>query len=304
MSHALPAPVPLSFELTAARCDEDACAVARTASALVDSSAPPFIAVRSGLAAAPQDRSIALLRHVRDSAGARPVAHLTTSGASRTALTARIDAHLDAGIHDFLALRGDDHAHGEGVSGPVGLTGLLHEVAAARGVSVTVGVAAYPNGHLGSPDSCSDLAALLAKEEAGASFALTQVVFDAASYSSYVARARRAGVTIPIIPGIMAVASPARVRRITALTGVQPPVEQVLELENEQDPRRWQQLAIARAARLGEELVAAGAPALHLYTLNSQETSLGLIEALRGIAGGPGAEALAASAQDSVALVA
>ncbi|KQY97048.1 hypothetical protein ASD19_08955 [Microbacterium sp. Root53] len=283
MSQAPHLPPPVSFEITPARRTEDAPEVERAASALA-AAAPSFISVRTGAAGVCQERSLALLRHVRDTAGARPVGHITGGGLARAELTERIEAHLAAGVRDFLAVRGDAPRAVRarpGIETPAAIR-LLRRIAAAQGLEVTVGVAAHPHGKAGVTDSHGDVAALLAKQAAGAAFALTQVVFDAASYACYVARARRAGVTIPVIPGIMPIASPARLRRITALTGVQAPVAQVLELENEQDPRRWEEIAVARAVRLGRDLLDAGAPALHVYSLNRPETALAVAAGLRG----------------------
>ncbi|MEL5990925.1 methylenetetrahydrofolate reductase [Microbacterium phosphatis] len=273
-------PVPFSFELYPARTEAGIDMVAGTASALA-ATGPAFISVTYGAAGSSNDRSLGLLGHLQRE-GARTVAHLTSVGQSRAQLIERAETFLAAGVREFLALRGDIPAsgdHGE-LDGPVPLIGLLHEVAARKGVMIRVGVAAYPQGHGRTGDVAGDVRALRAKQAAGAAYAITQVVFDASAYASYVAAARAAGVTIPIIPGLMPVSTSQKLERVAELTGVDAPADLVAALVAAADADERQREAIRRTARLSRELIDAGAPSLHLYAFNRHETVLAVLDEL------------------------
>ncbi|HET6672761.1 MAG TPA: methylenetetrahydrofolate reductase, partial [Agromyces sp.] len=143
-----------------------------------------------------------------------------------------------------------------------------------------VAIAAFPTGHPRSADPSQDIDALLAKEIAGANLAITQLFWRADDYLGYVERARAAGVSIPILPGIMPVTSPARLARLTELTGVEPPSGLVAALERAQDSDAQAELGTANAARLATEVLGAGAPGLHLYTFNRHEAVLDVLDRL------------------------
>jgi methylenetetrahydrofolate reductase (NADPH) len=125
-----------------------------------------------------------------------------------------------------------------------------------------------------------DIDALLAKEIAGANLAITQLFWRADDYLGFVERARAGGVTIPILPGIMPVTTPARLARLTELTGVEPPAELSIDLEIEPDPEAQAELGIAYAARLAGEVLDGDAPGLHLYTFNRHEAVLDVLDRL------------------------
>ncbi|MGI6878486.1 methylenetetrahydrofolate reductase [Microbacterium sp. gxy059] len=290
-SDTIVAPVPFSFELYPARSPERIGEVEQAATALAASD-PQFISVTYGAGGSTTDRSLGLLRHLRDRTASEPVAHLTSVGATHDVLESRIDEFLDAGLRRFLALRGDPPrgneascADDEGVTS-VELARLIRSVADRRGVVVDIAAAAYPNGHPRTGDPRDDISALLAKQAAGVTLALTQVVFDADDYARFLDQARSAGVEIPIVPGIMPIASPERLDRICGLTGETAPADQRAELAAEPDPGRRRAIAVRRAADIAEGLVAAGAPSLHLYAFNRHETVLDVLRALARRAAG------------------
>ena len=138
-------------------------------------------------------------------------------------------------------------------------------------------VAAFPTGHPRSHGVNQDVDALLAKEVAGANLAITQLFWHADDYLGFVERARAAGVTIPIVPGIMPVTTPARLARVTELTRVEPPSELVIDLEIEPDPESCAELGIAYTARLAHEVLDGDAPGLHLYTFNRHDAVLDVL---------------------------
>ncbi|RZS67621.1 methylenetetrahydrofolate reductase (NADPH) [Agromyces ramosus] len=295
----------VSFELFPPRTDAAALALGRTIDRLAEAD-PAFISVTFGAGGSSRDRSLTVLRYMLEHTDVEPMAHLTCVGSSHAEANRLVREFLDAGITSFLALRGDPP---EGADPDAGirdldsaaeLVQLIHRVQEERepfaqvgipglpGVSQIgerprperVAVAAFPTGHPRSRGPAQDVDTLLAKEIAGANLAITQLFWHADDYLGFVARARAAGVTIPILPGIMPVTTPARLRRLTELTGVEPPAELEIDLEIEPDPEAQAELGIAYAARLAADVLDGDAPGLHLYTFNRHEAVLDVLDRL------------------------
>jgi methylenetetrahydrofolate reductase (NADPH) len=177
-----------------------------------------------------------------------------------------------AGITNLLALRGDPPG-GPGspwVPVPGGLSHADELVAMARQAGgFTIGVAAFPEGHPESADLDTDARVLLAKQQAGATFAISQFFFDAADYTALVARARAHGVTMPILPGVMPVTDVRQIERFAQLSGAAfPPALAARFRALGEDRAAVVELGIEVATDLCEQLLADGAPGLHFYTLN------------------------------------
>jgi methylenetetrahydrofolate reductase (NADPH) len=154
------------------------------------------------------------------------------------------------------------------------LVQLISQVHKERGNSrsaLNVAVATFPNGHPDSDSISQDIQALLAKQNAGADYAITQVFFFASDYVKFVKLAKDAGVTIPILPGIMPVTSMQRLNRVIELTGEKNPegLAKVLSVSSKDDAK---QAGIDWAANLVSELVDEGAPGVHLYAFNQHES--------------------------------
>ena len=122
-----------------------------------------------------------------------------------------------------------------------------------------------------------DIDALLAKQAAGATLAITQLFFHADDYLAFVARSRDAGVTIPILPGIMPITSSTRLRRVLELTGEALPADLAIALDVEPTVEGQRDIGIAHAARLAREVVEGGAPGIHLYAFNNHDTVLAVL---------------------------
>ena len=205
---------------------------------------PDFVSVTYGASGKTRVTTRALVRRLLRETTLNPIAHLTCVGTSREEITTIVEEFLDEGVRSFLALRGDppadqsdwQRAPGRASQTAGELVELLREIEAqrcadspsqavrARVRPLSVAVAAFPRGnHATGGTRAQDVASLLAKQEAGADFAITQVFFDADDYLGIVAEAREAGVTIPIIPGIIPTTDPARLLRVQELTGVPVP---------------------------------------------------------------------------------
>jgi methylenetetrahydrofolate reductase (NADPH) len=294
--------VPFSFELYPPRTPEGTVAVHETVRRLAEVG-PRCISVTFGAGGSSRDSSLALLRHVLETTEVAPLAHLTCVGNTYADATALIREFLDAGITRFLALRGDppagasedddflgdvrsaaelvqliDRVQTERMpyaESPIpGLPGAARVTAADR---VEIAVAAFPNGHPRSRHPREHIDALLAKQAAGATLAITQLFFHADDYLVFVQRSRDAGVTIPILPGIMPVASPARLRRVLELTGEEVPGELAVALDVEPTAAGRREIGIAHAAGLVREVVAGGAPGIHLCAFNNHDLVLAVL---------------------------
>ena len=296
--------VPISFEVYPPRSDAGFAALHETIRHLAAMD-PRFISVTYGAGGSTGGRSLELLTHIRRETHVEPLAHLTCVGNTYAAANALIREFLDAGITSFLALRGDppagaseDDAFLGDLESAAQLVQLIDRVQAERApytevpipgvhgavrveerAKVDIAVAAFPNGHPRSRHATEHIDALLAKQAAGATLAITQLFFHADDYLGFVERSRQAGVRIPILPGIMPVTSPARLRRVLELTGEELPADLAIALEIEPTPEGQREVGIAHAARLAQDVVAGGAPGVHLYAFNSHDTVLAVLQA-------------------------
>lgn len=267
---------------------------------------PEFVSVTYGANGSTRGRSLRILRHLLKNTPVAPMAHLTCVGTTYAQAARAIRDFLDVGITSFLALRGDPPqgaAEGDDFLGDLGSAGelvqLIHSVQAARapfterpvpgfpgatriaeGERVTIAVAAFPNGHARSRSIEQDLDTLLAKQAAGANLAITQLFFHADDYLGFVERARSAGVTMRILPGIMPVLSPRRLQRVLELSGESVPADLERALRGASDAVAQAAVGTDHATALSAELLAGGAPGLHLYTFNHHEAVLAV---LRGV---------------------
>ncbi|CAN5266745.1 methylenetetrahydrofolate reductase [NAD(P)H] [soil metagenome] len=292
-----------SFELYPPRSEASEAALFESLEHLV-AAGPEFISVTYGANGSSRGASLAVLRHLRETAAVHAMAHLTCVGTSYEEANALIREFLDAGITSFLALRGDPPqgvAEGESFLGDLGsaaeLVQLIHRVQAERepftfgevagfpaarrlkrGGKVTIAVAAFPNGHPNSRSVQQDIDTLLAKEAAGANLAITQLFFQAEDYLRFVDRAREAGVTMRILPGIMPVPSAKRLDRMLELSGEADPVDLRRRLEAAGDPEAEARVGIEHATELAEELLQGGSDGIHLYTFNKHEAALAVLD--------------------------
>jgi methylenetetrahydrofolate reductase (NADPH) len=148
------------------------------------------------------------------------------------------------------------------------------------GQRVEIAVAAFPNGHPRSRDVAQDIDTLLAKEAAGATLAITQLFYRADDYLRFVDRARAAGLGIPILPGLMPVASPKRLLSATALAQESVPADLLSLLESSDSSEQAFERGAAYAASVAAAVLAGGAPGLHLYTFNQHRLPLAVLERL------------------------
>ena len=236
--------------------------------------APDFVSVTYGAGGSTRDRSIRIAQEITQRTGISTVAHLTCVGSTRAELLSILQSYKDAGITSILALRGDPTG---GPSAPWVPTenGLNHadelvQLAADFG-GFSIGVAAFPDGHPASGgDFDKDVDVLIRKEQLGATFATTQFFFEAHRYTQLVEKLEARGSKLTIIPGILPVTNVKLLHRMAELGGTPIPThiaEAFAKVEN--DPQAVRSLGVEIATSLCQELLVAGAPGLHFYTMNS-----------------------------------
>ncbi|MHA7144244.1 methylenetetrahydrofolate reductase [Arthrobacter sp. TmT3-37] len=250
---------------------------------------PDFVSVTYGAAGSNRETAVDLLRRLLTETTLKPLAHLTSVGSSRAELTEIVERLIGGGVRGILALRGDTPEGSEGQPGEVEhadqLVRLIREVEAQRTAHlaagrVSVGVAAYATRHPDSPSVKQDIEVLLAKEAAGADFAITQVFFHSSDYAGLVARARRAGVTIPIIPGVMPMTSSRRLKKLGGLAGIDVDEGLQARLDGARTDDERRRVGVAATVELARAALDDGAPGLHLYTFNEHSAALDVLDAL------------------------
>jgi len=245
---------------------------------------PTFVSVTYGAGGSTQDRTLELCRRIESETGMNAVAHLTCVDSSIDELRSVIRRFLDAGIRSVLALRGDPTAGPDAkwVTHPNGFTYAIQLVQLLRELGdFTIGVAAFPEKHPESPSIQHDCRVLAEKQRAGADYAITQLFFRPVDYFALVDRAQAAGVTMPIIPGIMPVVNVGQIERFAALSGAEFPAalrERFDAVRDDDDAVR--ELGIQVAVEMCTALMQGGAPGLHFYTMNKSSSTLRVFERL------------------------
>ena len=272
-----------SFEFFPPKTDEGQANLRATLDALSDDN-PDFVSVTYGALGSTRDRTIDIVKWIKQDLGIEAMAHFTCVGATRDELTETLSEIEAAGVDNVLALRGDPPAGEEEWTPTPG--GLLYsteliELLGER-FNFAVGAAAFPEVHPQAESPESDLAFLKAKQDAGATFFITQLFYDNEYYFDFCARARDAGVTVPIIPGVMPVTSFRNIKRITELCKSEIPEAFERELEaRDDDDDAVQDLGVAYATLQCVDLLARGAPGIHFYTLNRSPATRAILAALR-----------------------
>jgi methylenetetrahydrofolate reductase (NADPH) len=275
----------ISFEFFPPRTDEAAAQLEATIGELRGLH-PTFVSVTWGAGGSTRDKTIDIVSRIKRDTGIEAMAHLTCVGSSREDLSAILDRLTEAGVSNVLALRGDPP---KGIAdfkpAPGGFrygSELVEFIRASKGAGVSLGAAAYPERHVECLDAAVDLDNLKRKVDAGVDFLITQLFFDNNLYWDFVARARAAGITVPIVPGIMPIASLAQVDRFASAFGASVPQALSAELANlHNDPQAVMHLGVAHATSQCVDLLARGAPGIHFYTMNRSTATRAIYSAIR-----------------------
>ena len=232
--------------------------------------APRFVSVTYGAGGTTQERTHATVARLASETTLVPAAHLTCVGASRGQVDAVARQYWDAGVRHIVALRGDMPGEGGYVPHPDGYAYAADLVAGLRRVApFEISVAAYPETHPAAGSPRHDLDNLKRKLDAGATRAITQYFFEGETYLRFLDQCLAAGITAPIVPGIMPVSNFAQAARFSAMCGATIPDWMARQFEGiEADPETRRMVGAAIAAEQVRLLQANGIDEFHFYTLN------------------------------------
>ncbi|MBI3288975.1 MAG: methylenetetrahydrofolate reductase [NAD(P)H] [Elusimicrobia bacterium] len=245
---------------------------------------PDYVSLTYGAGGSARARTIEAAGRLQSETGITTACHLTCIAHTRAEMRGVLDRLSGLGIRYLVALRGDapkdqvvppPHEREFGYASD--LVGFIRERGGFR-----MAVAAYPETHPEAVSSEDDLARFALKAGKGADWAITQLFFDSADYFAFVRRARAAGVTVPIVPGLMPVTGYAQLKRFVQLCGAKiPPAleERLIPLQN--DPSAVVMEGIDWATRQCRELLDGGAPGIHFYTLNRSYSTSEILSRLR-----------------------
>ncbi len=245
---------------------------------------PAFVSVTYGAMGTTREKTIEIVRRIKDEIGIEAMAHFTCVGAGREELHQVLRQIEAAGIESVLALRGDPpQGESEFKPAPGGLSHAneLTELI-ADGYDFSMGGACYPEVHPEAPDAETDLLQVKKKVDAGAKFLITQLFFDNEAYFDFVTRARDIEINVPIIPGIMPITGAAQIKRFTKMCGAEIPPALGREIETHaDDPEACAELGVAYATLQCADLLQRGAPGIHFYTLNRSPATRAILSALK-----------------------
>lgn len=232
---------------------------------------PDFVSITYGAGGSDRHRTGDVVQWIRKETEVEPMAHLTCVGHTRTEVAALLVDYRRMGVENILALGGDLPTDGTAPAGDYRYAlDLLHDVATTGCFSV--GVAAHPEVHPRSTSRAADRRHLADKLSV-ADFAITQFFFDVDHYRRLVDELAALGVHKPIVPGIMPVTGLAQISRMAQMSGSEVPGWLTDRLSTVRDPAEVKKIGVEIASQLCVDLMEAGAPGLHLYTLNRSDVA-------------------------------
>ncbi len=255
-----------SFEFFPPKTDAAQLSLGRTIAEL-ETLHPSFVSVTYGAGGSTRERTRDLVTWMRRETSISPMAHLTCVGHTRGDIAEILQSYTDAGVENILALGGDPPTDPADVrpSDYRFASDLVNELQAAGQFSI--GVAAHPEVHPRST-SRSDDRKFLAEKLRTADFAITQFFFQVEHYVRLVEELAELGIHKPIIPGIMPVTNKSQVQRMAEMSGAAFPQDLAQRLAKVDDPEDVRRIGVEAATELCAQLLDAGAPGLHFYTLN------------------------------------
>ena len=245
---------------------------------------PRFVSVTYGAGGSTRERTHETVARIRSETSLEPAAHLTCVSATREEIDAIADRYWQAGVRHIVALRGDppDGMGAAYVPHPGGYPFAVDLIEGLRKLhDFEISVAAYPEMHPAAPSAAFDLDNLKRKLDAGGSRAITQCFFDLSKFLDFRERAAKAGISAPIVPGILPVTSFAAIRRFSEPNGTSIPAWMADLFEGLDDlPETRKLVAATMAAEMCRVLADEGVEDFHFYTLNRAELTFAICHIL------------------------
>lgn len=233
---------------------------------------PDFVSVTYGAMGTTREKTFFWVNEIKNKYGLEPVVHLTCVAATRDDIAKQLDELEKMGIENILALRGDPPEGQADFVPPANGFKLAKELIAfikKRNPSFCLGCAGFPEGHPRAPSLEQDIEYLKQKIDAGAEYVITQLFFDDRYYFDFVKRCSKAGIKVPIIPGLMPITSLHQIRKMTDVCGATVPGRLLEKLED--NPSQTIKTGTEQALTQARELLKSGAPGLHFFVMNQAE---------------------------------
>jgi methylenetetrahydrofolate reductase (NADPH) len=269
-----------SFEFSPPKTDAGFASLYRTVGELKLLN-PDFVSVTWGAGGSTRRKTVEIVIQIERELGITAMAHLTCIGSTPEQHLETLHRLESAGIENVLALGGDEPP---GYQKPPEAFTYANELATfiRSRFDFCLGGACYPETHQRAPSPAADLANLVRKVDSGVEFLITQLFFDNADFFAFETRARAAGITVPIVPGIMPIISAANIRRIASLCASRIPTALESQLRRaEHDDALTLEVGVEWATRQCQELLDRGAPGIHFYTMNKSPATRRVFENLR-----------------------
>jgi len=271
--------LPVSFEFFPPKTSEGAAKL-RTVRQQLYARAPQFCSVTYGAGGSTHEGTFSTVREIL-AEGVDAASHFSCIGATRDSVRAQLAELQGMGVKRLVALRGDLPS-GYGIGGEFQYASdLVAFIRAETGSAFHIEVAAYPEVHPQARSADADLQAFAAKVRAGADSAITQYFFNADAYLRFVDDARRLGLDVPVVPGIMPIMGATQLMRFSDACGAEIPRWIRLRLQGfGDDAASIRAFGLDVVAQLCEQLRRAGAPGLHFYTMNQSAATLEICQRL------------------------
>lgn len=246
---------------------------------------PAFISCTYGAGGSTQNRTLDWCGRLNSEFGQTSTAHFTCVGATRDELIEWLKRAKARGVQNIMALRGDapDGADKfEAIEGGLAYANeLVTLIRDSFGQDFGIGVAGYPEKHPEAADAETDLTNLKRKVDAGADAVFTQLFFQNENFFRFQDRYQQAGISVPLVPGIMPITEFARIKRITSMCGAVMPDDLASKLEAVQDDKQAQfEIGVEHAINQCRQLIDNGVPGIHFYVLNKSEACERILDAL------------------------
>jgi len=245
---------------------------------------PDYCSVTYGAGGSTRDKTLMIVDRIQRQHGLTAMAHLTCVGSTKEQLRAVIEEARGLGIQNILALRGDPPGGtGEWTAVPGGFEYSYQLVRFLKELGgFSIGTAGFPEGHIACKEGKRvDWDRLKAKIDSGADFVITQLFFDNRDFFAFRDYLVKIGVTVPICPGVLPILSSAQIRKFTTICGATIPPSLQAKLEQfGEDDAATSAFGIEFASKQCAELLKAGAPGIHFYTLNKAHSTTQVLKNL------------------------
>ncbi len=244
---------------------------------------PSFITCTYGAGGATRQKTLEIVERVKHRFKVPVASHLTCVGSTVDQLRAYLDRAAEICVDNIVALRGDPPRGEKEFRQPEGGLRYANELVTLirnEFPDFGIAVAGYPETHQEAPSAEVDLENLCRKVNAGADVVITQLFYRNEDFFAFRQRYERAGIRVPLVPGLLPVTNLAQIQRITELCGARLPAGFVSRLAEQDDPQWQYQVGVEQASRQAQELLQSGVPGMHFYVLNKSEATSAVLSSL------------------------